>query len=238
MLVGAVSCHKRVTNPCFRGSVGNTEPLPSVLTNSRGFSPRGGHPDAAGPASHTNTIRTLTEGSLRCLPEAALHDTETTTTGGPSADTGSPLRHWEFILADIVIRNITGLNALVEAPAHLFVRAGEGATDMFSDGTLTIGLEPWIPSDFELEVMVGMDDEFDCIYDIHSAHCTCVSDARTTDPRQLTLLEVTPDFGLVQYVPCPRQGTHSKLTECWMCWCDVDRGAISARAALAAALSG
>jgi hypothetical protein len=144
------------------------------------------------------------------------------------------MNHGEYTLADIVIRNITCLNDLVEATAHLFQRVGEGATEMFSPGTLTLDREPWIASDIDLEVMVGMDDEFDCIYDdIHSAHCTCVSDARNTDPRQQKLLEVIPDFGLAQYVPCPSQGMHSKLTECWMCWCDVDRGAITTEQALA-----
>jgi hypothetical protein len=29
------------------------------------------------PPKHTNTTRTLTEGSLRCLPETALHHTNT-----------------------------------------------------------------------------------------------------------------------------------------------------------------
>lgn len=27
------------------------------------------------------------------------------------------------------------------------------------------------------------------------------------------------------YIPCPRRGTHLRLTECWACWCDVHRGA-------------
>jgi len=145
------------------------------------------------------------------------------------------MSHGEYTLADIVICNITCLDDLVEATAHLFRRVGEGATDVFSPGTLTLDRGPWIPSDIDLEVMVGMDDEFDCIYDnMHSAHCTCVSDARNTDPRQQKLLEVTPEFGPVQYVPCSSQGTHSTLTECWMCWCDVDRGIITAEEALAA----
>ena len=29
----------------------------------------------------------------------------------------------------------------------------------------------------------------------------------------------------VPYVPCPRRGTHERLTDCWMCWSDVMRGA-------------
>ena len=33
--------------------------------------------------------------------------------------------------------------------------------------------------------------------------------------------------GPVRYVPCPGRGTYARLTECWMCWCDVHRGAAS-----------
>ncbi len=31
--------------------------------------------------------------------------------------------------------------------------------------------------------------------------------------------------GPTPFVPCPRRGTHGLLTECWMCWSDVMRGA-------------
>ena len=27
------------------------------------------------------------------------------------------------------------------------------------------------------------------------------------------------------YTPCPYRGTHLRLTDCWMCWSDVHRGA-------------
>jgi hypothetical protein len=26
-------------------------------------------------------------------------------------------------------------------------------------------------------------------------------------------------------IPCPRRGIHTRLADCWMCWCDVMRGA-------------
>jgi len=139
-------------------------------------------------------------------------------------------------LADIVIYNITCLDDLVEATTYLLTLAGRGETDLFEDGIFSLAKGSEVISDIDLEVMVGMDDEFDCIYDnVHTAHCTCISDARTTDPRQLRLLEVEHHFGPMQYIPCPRMGTHSKLTECWMCWCDVDRGVITETMALAPA---
>jgi len=31
--------------------------------------------------------------------------------------------------------------------------------------------------------------------------------------------------GPAPYVPCRYRGTHLRLTDCWMCWCDVHRGA-------------
>lgn len=32
-------------------------------------------------------------------------------------------------------------------------------------------------------------------------------------------------LAVTSYVPCPRRGEHTKLTECWMCWSDVMSGA-------------
>ena len=34
-----------------------------------------------------------------------------------------------------------------------------------------------------------------------------------------------PGSGPTPYIPCPRRGTHEFLTDCWMCWSDVMRGA-------------
>lgn len=33
------------------------------------------------------------------------------------------------------------------------------------------------------------------------------------------------DSGPTPFIPCPRRGTHELLTDCWMCWSDVVRGA-------------
>ncbi len=55
------------------------------------------------------------------------------------------------------------------------------------------------------------------------------------DPVPLTEIEEPPtdtqlaawpaaDFvGRIQYVPCPRRGSHLRLVDCWMCWCDEHR---------------
>jgi len=36
---------------------------------------------------------------------------------------------------------------------------------------------------------------------------------------------MTRDSGPTPFIPCPRRGTHELLTDCWMCWSDVMRGA-------------
>jgi hypothetical protein len=33
-------------------------------------------------------------------------------------------------------------------------------------------------------------------------------------------------FGPLPLIPCPRRGTHTRLTDCWLCWSDVMRGAV------------
>jgi hypothetical protein len=55
-----------------------------------------------------------------------------------------------------------------------------------------------------------------------------------TDPRNEILVDAARHDGPVPYVPCPAQGTHAKLTECWMCWSDVHRAAILPEWALVA----
>lgn len=52
--------------------------------------------------------------------------------------------------------------------------------------------------------------------------------------RQPALKVVTsPAAGPKPFIPCPRRGTHLRLTECWLCWSDVGRGACTEAEALA-----
>ena len=50
-------------------------------------------------------------------------------------------------------------------------------------------------------------------------------------PEDDTPLHPDPATGLrrvagpTPFIPCPRRGTHEVLTDCWMCWSDVMRGA-------------
>ena len=41
----------------------------------------------------------------------------------------------------------------------------------------------------------------------------------TTDTR-LSAWPAADFVGRIQYVPCPRRGSHLRLVDCWMCWCD------------------
>ncbi len=40
---------------------------------------------------------------------------------------------------------------------------------------------------------------------------------------QLAAWSAAGFVGRLQYVPCPRRGTHLRLVDCWMCWCDEHR---------------
>ncbi len=42
---------------------------------------------------------------------------------------------------------------------------------------------------------------------------------------QQALWPIDDLLGTKGYVPCPRRGLHARLVDCWMCWCDVMRGA-------------
>ena len=86
----------------------------------------------------------------------------------------------------------------------------------------------------QLEEFVDMDGDYTCHIWYHRTGCSCVYDAAMTDPRNEILVDATRHDGPVPYVPCPAQGTHAQLTECWMCWSDVHRAAILPEWALAA----
>lgn len=51
---------------------------------------------------------------------------------------------------------------------------------------------------------------------------------------QLELLPVDDWLEDKRYVPCPRRGTHQRLVDCWMCWCDVAYGYATASEVIAA----
>ena len=44
-------------------------------------------------------------------------------------------------------------------------------------------------------------------------------------PREDRSAGPDPPNGPLPLIPCPSRGTHTRLTDCWMCWSDVMRGA-------------
>ena len=51
---------------------------------------------------------------------------------------------------------------------------------------------------------------------------------------QTAAVQVDDAIGRYTLVPCPKRGRHLRLVDCWMCWSDVHRGAISSQEALRA----
>ena len=105
-----------------------------------------------------------------------------------------------------------------------------GTTDI-SNGTVTL-TRLASPTPDQLHSLVRLDQDETCTNPLHRPGCSCIEDAANTDPRQPALLQSTRHEGAVPYIPCSNRGRHELLTECWMCWSDVHRGAITVEQAL------
>ena len=87
------------------------------------------------------------------------------------------------------------------------------------DGTLTLTKGSG-PTPAQLADMVRLDEDEQCLNPLHREGCSCVADAAATDPRQGRVVEADRHEGPVPYVPSPQRGTHTHLTDFWMCWND------------------
>lgn len=124
------------------------------------------------------------------------------------------------------------MHDLIDLIAHLTQALASGDIEDFLDeGTLTLS-KSTTPSAAQIEDLVRLDDSLECKANEHRIGCSCRSDAAATDPRQGVVFNPPRHSGPVPYVPCPQQGSHEVLTECWMCWSDVQRGAIPISAAI------
>lgn len=54
------------------------------------------------------------------------------------------------------------------------------------------------------------------------------------DHLKVAFFPVDDLLGTLRYVSCPARGSHRRLVECWMCWCDVQQGHVALSAVLAA----
>ena len=136
-------------------------------------------------------------------------------------------------MAVVIIDDLNDVDDVVELMNYLARALATGNTEHLTEaGTLTLtrGSEPTVA---HLEDLVRLDqDDEECQVAWHREGCSCVADAAATDPRQGIVVDADRHEGPVSYVPCPGRGTHARLTDCWMCWCDVHRGAIAAHDAL------
>ena len=133
----------------------------------------------------------------------------------------------------LVVDDVRTTQDLMGLVAYLTqaLAAGE-AEPILADGTFTLNRRPSVPNSEDLEALVGMDREPECQDLNHRSGCSCQADAAQTDPRQGILTNPLRHVGLVEYIACAGRGTHEALTECWMCWSDVHRGALALSAAL------
>jgi len=135
-------------------------------------------------------------------------------------------------MAVLVVDDITNAHDLVHLIAHLSEALANGEIEEFlGEGTLTLSKNS-IPSPGQIEDLVRFGDTDECTLEEHRSGCSCRIDAAATDPRQGTVVDPVRAQGPVFYLPCPRQGEHETLTECWMCWSDVHRNAVRLSSAI------
>ena len=138
----------------------------------------------------------------------------------------------ETTLAVVIIDDLTDIDDLVELMNYLTRALASGNIEhLIETGTLTL-TKGGGPSAAQIADMVRLDEDDECLNSWHREGCTCVADAAATDPRQEVLVDAERHDGPVLYVPCPSRGLHAHLTDCWMCWSDVHRGAINPGIAL------
>ena len=129
-------------------------------------------------------------------------------------------------MAVVIIDDLNDVDDVVDLMNYLARALAAGNTEHLTEaGTLTLtrGAEPTVA---QLEDMVRLeDDDQECLVAWHREGCSCVADAAATDPRQGIVVHAERRDGPVPYVPCPGRGMHARLTDCWMCWSDVHRGA-------------
>lgn len=137
-------------------------------------------------------------------------------------------------MAVLIVDDVAEVHDLVELINYLVGALASGHTDeLLGDGTFTLTRSA-TPTPAQLHDLVRLDEDEACIDPLHMIGCRCVEDAISTDPRQGILVDSPRHQGPIPFVPCTDRGRHERLTECWMCWSDVHRGAISIEQALSA----
>ena len=129
-------------------------------------------------------------------------------------------------MTDLVIEGMANSNDIAGVIEYLNEILAYGEEETFFSHEVFTLIREGVPSVKRMYEMVNFYGDDTCYKMDHREGCTCTQDAANTDPWQLKLLTAEYHNGPVPYQPCSKQGTHESLTECWMCWSDVYRGAV------------
>ena len=131
----------------------------------------------------------------------------------------------------LIADSINSRNDIASLIAYLSDVLANGEIDYFlSCEVVNLTSSPPVEmiTDQQLHDLVDpFDEDYFCPKPDHSLECSCVYDAAHTDPRQRVLLDADRASGPVPFVACSDRGLHARLAECWMCFTDVERGAIA-----------
>ena len=136
-------------------------------------------------------------------------------------------------MAVVIIDDLTEVEDVFELMTY-FARALESGDveRLLEEGTVTLNRRSQpTPSRVAHLVRLDIEDE-QCEDPWHRPGCSCIADAAATDPRQGLITDAERVDDAVAFVPCPLQGLHASILECWACWCDVNRGALDIADAL------
>jgi len=132
-------------------------------------------------------------------------------------------------MAILVVDDITDAHDIAELISYLGRALAEGEINGFvGEGTFTLTKRAdETPSAAQVADLVRLGQTEVCENPWHRGGCSCQVDAAATDPRQRILVDAERHPGPVPYVLCSRIGQHERLTDCWLCWSDVHRGAVA-----------
>lgn len=137
-------------------------------------------------------------------------------------------------MAVLIIDRVESSDDVLNLARHLLDALAAGEVDLLvAPGTVHLTKAGTTVSAQDLDSHLGLEATFACPVRFHREDCSCEYDRAHLDPRQGVVVEADRHDGPVAYVPCHAQGTHPRLTECWMCWSDVHRSVLDAHDALA-----
>lgn len=139
-------------------------------------------------------------------------------------------------MALLVVEDVATAGDIASVITYLSEVLASGNAEAFcAEDTVRLSRAQSAPSVGDIETLVDLYGDDDCFEPDHRDGCSCQADGAAMDARQLALFDLPHQAGPVPYVPCPQRGTHERLAECWMCFSDIQRGAINLADVLAPA---